>query len=162
MIEDFQGKSNLTVGVISDTHGLLRPEVIDVMCGADLIIHAGDIGSPGLLTELGNTAPVIAVRGNMDYGIRAGRLPQTEAVTLSGNLVYVLHDINCLDLDPEASGVRVVISGHTHMPSIKKQGRVLYLNPGSAGSRRHSGPISVALLQIKGSSLNAELINLPV
>ncbi len=162
MVEDFKGKSNLKVGVISDTHGLLRPEAIDAMHGADLIIHAGDIGSPGLLIELGNTAPVIAVRGNMDYGFRAGRLPLTEAVTLSGNPVYVLHDINCLDLDPEASGIRAVISGHTHMPSIKKQGRVLYLNPGSAGSRRHSGPVSVALLHIKGYSLDAELIRLPV
>ena len=157
---DIKDKNEHTIGIISDTHGLLRPEAVNVLQGVDLIIHAGDIGAPTLLRELENTAPLVAVRGNMDYETRPNKLPVTEVVTINDNLIYVLHDINRLDLDPAVSGISVVISGHTHRPSIKKRGRTLYINPGSAGPRRSGLPASVALLHIRGSSLNAKLIKL--
>ena len=157
---DMQDKNEYTIGIISDTHGLLRPEAVNVLHGVDLIVHAGDIGAPGLLRELENTAPLVAVRGNMDYENRTNKLPVTEVVTINDNLIYVLHDINRLDLDPAVSEIRVVISGHTHRPSIKKRDEVLYINPGSAGPRRSVLPASVALLYIRGSSLDAKLIKL--
>ena len=157
---DMQDKNNHTIGIISDTHGLLRPGAVNVFQGVDLIIHAGDIGAPSLLRELGNTARLVAVRGNMDYGNRPNKLPVTEVVTINDNSIYVLHDINRLDLDPAVSGISVVISGHTHKSSIKKRGGVLYVNPGSAGPRRFRLPASVALLYITGSSLSAKLIEL--
>lgn len=155
-----QDKNGHTIGIISDTHGLLRPEALNVFQGVDLIIHAGDIGASTLLRELENTAPLVAVRGNMDYENQPNKLPVTEVVTINDNSIYVLHDINRLDLDPAVSEISVVISGHTHRPSIKKHNGVLYLNPGSAGPRRFRLPASVALLYITGSSLNAKLIEI--
>jgi len=149
-----------SIGVISDTHGLLRPGTIDALQGVDLIIHAGDVGAPMIIDELRATAPVIAVRGNMDSGGWAYKLNRTETVEKSGMLFYVLHDISRLDLDPALSGIKAVISGHTHAPSIKRHKGVLYLNPGSAGPRRSKQPPSVAVIEVKGKSLDARIIEI--
>jgi putative phosphoesterase len=148
------------IGVISDTHGLLRPSAMEAMKGVDLIIHAGDIGRPIVLETLREIAPVFAVRGNMDKGEWAREVPATEVVECGEVLIFVLHSIEDLDLDPAASGFHAVISGHSHRPSIKQRDGVLYLNPGSAGPRRFKLPISLALLALDGASLDARLIEL--
>lgn len=147
-----------TVGLISDTHGLLRPEAVNALKGADLIIHAGDIGKIQVLEALREVAPVIAVRGNMDSGGWARELPETEVVEVGQVLVYVLHDLQTMDLDPAAAGFSAVISGHTHTASIDKRKGVLFLNPGTAGPFR--SPISVAMLSIQGEHLDAQVIEL--
>jgi len=154
-------QSSCTIGVISDTHGLLRPEVFKAFHHVERIIHAGDIGNEKILQELENIAPVTAVRGNMD-GEWAFNLKRTEAVEISGNLIYVIHDIARLDLDPESSGTSVVISGHSHRPSANKHKGVLYMNPGSAGPRRFKLPVSAGLLHINSKGIKAELIKLKV
>ena len=146
------------VGVISDTHGLIRPEALKVLEGVSLIIHAGDVGTQSVLHRLENIAPVIAVRGNTDRDGWAFKLPFTEALEIGGVFLYVLHDLDRLDLDPAASGFSAVINGHTHRPAIEKSGKLLFLNPGSAGPKRHDLPVSVALLSIKNNSLKAELL----
>jgi putative phosphoesterase len=146
------------VGVISDTHGLLRPEVAKALHGVDHILHAGDLDTPEILTALKELAPVSAIRGNMDYGRWASRLPPADMIELKGKTIYILHNLHQLDLDPEAATVDVVISGHTHRPSIQKKGAVLYLNPGSAGHRRYDYPISIGLLRINGNDLSAEIV----
>lgn len=148
-------KNNHTVGVISDTHGLFLPQVKTAFHGVDLIIHAGDIGSRSVLDELKTMADVIAVRGNMDQESWARILQQTEVAEIGKTLLYVLHDINRLDLDPSASGFQTVINGHTHTPLIKKQGGVLYVNPGSAGPG--SVEPTVAFIEIKGRSVSARV-----
>jgi putative phosphoesterase len=143
-----------TVGVISDTHGLLRPEAVAALAGVDLIIHAGDVGDPEIIDELRKIAPVHAIRGNVDRGYWADEFSPTEIVEVDGQSLYVLHDLNELDLDPVAAGFRVVISGHTHDPVVKEERSVVYLNPGSAGPRRFRLPISLARMlvgQIDGS-----------
>jgi uncharacterized protein len=150
------------VGVISDTHGLLRPEVITAFKGVSLIIHAGDVGRPAVIEALKNIAPVVAVRGNTDRDAWAFRLPLTEVVEVSGVSLYLLHDLCRLDLDPAVTGFNAVISGHTHEPSIKKKDNLLFINPGSAGPKRFTLPVSVALLHIKNNSLTAELVTLKV
>lgn len=150
------------MGVISDTHGLLRPEVISVFEGVSLIIHAGDVGRPAVLEALRNIAPVVAVRGNTDKDAWAFRLPLTEVVAVTGVSLYVLHDLSRLDLNPAVSGFSAVINGHTHEPAIKKKDNVLFINPGSAGPKRFTLPISVALLHIKNDSLKADLVTLNV
>jgi uncharacterized protein len=155
-------KDESLVGVISDTHGLLRPEVIRAFQGVSLIIHAGDVGRPAVLATLRNIAPVIAVRGNTDRDSWAFSLPGTEVVAVSGVSLYVLHDLGRLDLDPAVSGIKAVITGHTHEPAIKERDNVLFINPGSAGPKRFTLPVSVALLRIKSNSLKAELIILTV
>ena len=132
------------------------------MGGVSLIIHAGDVGTPVLLESLKNIAPVVAVRGNTDRGGWACRLPATEVVEIGGVSLYVLHDLSRLDLNPAASGFSAVINGHTHEPAIECKNNVLFLNPGSAGPRRFTLPVSVALLRIKNNSLKAELVNLAV
>ncbi len=152
-------KSSFTIGVISDTHGLLRPEVFEALHHVERIIHAGDIGNENILKELETIAPVTAVRGNMD-GDWAFKLKRTEALEISGNLIYVIHDLARLDLDPESSGADVVISGHSHRPSASKHNGVLYMNPGSAGPKRFSLPISVGLLHIHSKGIKPELIKL--
>jgi len=152
-------KSTYTIGVISDTHGLLRPEVYEAFHSVERIIHAGDIGSESILKELEHIAPVTAVRGNMD-GEWAYKLKRTEALEINGNLIYIIHDIAGLDLDPEASGTSVIISGHSHKPSAGKHEGVLYINPGSAGPRRFTLPVSVGLLHINSKGIRAELIKL--
>jgi putative phosphoesterase len=133
-----------TLGVISDTHGLLRPEVLPVLEGVDLIVHAGDIGAPPIIDALRAIAPVIAVRGNVDRGTWADAFAATEIVEVDNLLLYVLHDLGELDLDPAAAGFRVVIYGHSHNPAVVEKQGVVYLNPGSAGPRRLRLPISVA------------------
>ena len=151
---------DLLIGVISDTHGLLRPQALDALRGCDLIIHAGDVGSPEILEPLRALAPTHAVRGNVDKGPWADRLPMTEIVDVGGLRIYVLHIIADLDLDPPTAGFAAVIYGHSHQPSIETRDGVLYLNPGSAGPRRFSLPISLARITIAGTTLTPQLITL--
>jgi putative phosphoesterase len=148
------------IGVISDTHGLLRPEALQALRGSDLIIHAGDVGDPKILDELRAIAPVKAVRGNIDTGEWAMSLPEYEVIEREGVSIYVLHDVNQLDLDPVAAGLQAIISGHSHKPAIHTQAGVLYLNPGSAGPRRFKLPITVARLHIIDRKLTAEHVEL--
>ena len=136
------------VGVISDTHGLLRPEALEVLEGVDLIVHAGDIGSPQIIDALRELAPVFAIRGNVDRGIWADEFSATEIVEVDDLLLYVLHDLGQLDLDPAAAGFRVVIYGHSHDPKVAEKQGVVYLNPGSAGPRRLRLPISMARMVV--------------
>ena len=150
-------KDGYLIGVISDTHGHLRAEAAQALVGVDLIIHAGDIGKPEILEALGAIAPVRAVRGNMD-GYWAFGLPETEVVEIGDVLIYVLHDSFDLDLDPAAAGFVAVINGHTHKAAIENRKGVLYLNPGSAASFK--SPATVALLRIRGTSVEAEVIEL--
>ena len=151
---------DLLIGVISDTHGLLRPQALDALRGCDLIIHAGDVGSPDILAPLRALAPTHAVRGNVDKGPWADRLPMTEIVDVGGLSIYVLHIIADLDLDPPTAGFAAVIYGHSHQPSIETRDGVLYLNPGSAGPRRFNLPISLARITIAGTTLTPQLITL--
>jgi uncharacterized protein len=148
------------IGVISDTHGLLRPEAVALLQGSDHIIHAGDIGNADILARLSALAPVTAVRGNNDHGPWADRLADTELVELSGALVYVIHDLSLLGIDPSGAGVQVVISGHSHKPSMAHRGGVLYLNPGSAGARRFRLPIALAQLDVVSGKANARIVEL--
>ena len=142
----------MIIGVIADTHGLLRPEVLELFKGVSLIIHAGDIGTPDVLSALREVAPVRAVRGNVDKGVWGKSLPETEVVECNGIFIYLLHDLNTLvDLDPVAAGMQVVISGHSHRPNETRKNGVLYLNPGSAGPRRFKLPVTAALLRIEES-----------
>ncbi|MDY6988774.1 MAG: metallophosphoesterase family protein [Thermodesulfobacteriota bacterium] len=150
--------SDHIIGVISDTHGHLRPEGLKAFQGVDLIIHAGDIGGPEVLEALLGVAPVHAVRGNMDAGSWASKLPETQVVEIGGVLLYVIHDAYRLDLDPEAAGFSAVICGHTHKPLIDRRDGVLFLNPGTAGPFR--SPATVALLHLRGNFLEAELLKL--
>jgi uncharacterized protein len=150
------------LGIISDTHGLMRPEAIEALNGVRTIIHAGDIGTPEVLEALHAIAPVVAVRGNNDKWEWAQALPETEVVEVGGVALYVLHDVKTLDLDPAAAGFRAVISGHSHQPAVTTRRGVLYLNPGSAGPRRFKLPISVARLIVRGDALDAQLVELAV
>jgi putative phosphoesterase len=150
------------IGLISDTHGLVRPAALTALAGAELIIHAGDIGKPEVLEALQTVAPVVAVRGNNDRGAWAERLPETEVVEVGMVALYVLHDVHTLDLDPAAAGFQAVISGHSHRPSIAMRQGVLYVNPGSAGPRRFTLPISVASLSIESRTIEAQLIELAI
>src|ERR1022692_4573373 len=134
------------VGLISDTHGLLRPAAVRALAGSDLIIHAGDVGSPEILAALRAVAPVVVVRGNVDTGAWASALPATTVAEVGGTLIYVLHDLNELDLDAAAAGFAVVVSGHSHKPGSAERGGVLFVNPGSAGRRRFKLPVTVARL----------------
>jgi putative phosphoesterase len=150
------------IGVISDTHGLLRPQAVQALMGVELIIHAGDIGNPLVLASLAKIAPVHAVRGNTDRGEWAADLPRTRVVELGGRLIYILHELFSLELDPAAAGFSAVIFGHSHTPHLERKNGVLYLNPGSAGPRRFTLPVSLALLRVASSSLEAELVELEI
>jgi putative phosphoesterase len=150
------------IGVISDTHGLLRPEALTALAGSAFIIHAGDVGDPVVLLRLRDIAPAVAVRGNVDRQPWAAGLPATRLVEVEGHAIYVLHDLAALDIDPAAANVAVVISGHTHRPRIEEKGGVLYLNPGSAGPRRFDLPTTVARLTLVDGRPHATLINLPI
>lgn len=152
----------ITVGVISDTHGLLRPEATDALKGSDLIVHAGDVGGTDILEQLRTIAPTFAVRGNVDTGAWAKALPITEVVDAGQLRLYVLHDLATLDLDPRAAGFAAVISGHSHRPSAGVRHGVLYLNPGSVGPRRFTLPIAMARLRVTGDRLSHEMIALKV
>ena len=150
------------VGLISDTHGLLRPEALAFLRGSDFIVHAGDIGNAEVLEKLEDLAPVTVVRGNNDRGSWADAIAQSEVLRVDDVLIYVLHDLAELDLDPVAAGFRVVVSGHSHHPLIKERDGVLYVNPGSSGPRRFKLPISIAELLIVGESVKAECVELEV
>jgi putative phosphoesterase len=150
------------VGVISDTHGLLRPEAVAALASVDLIVHAGDIGSAALLEELGTIAPVLAVRGNNDRGPWAASLPETVTAEIGGLRLYVIHDLKTLPTHPTDLGIDVIISGHSHKPSVERRSGVLLLNPGSAGPRRFSLPIAVARLCVGPSGPTAEIVELDV
>lgn len=150
------------IGVISDTHGLLRPEALAALQGVDHIVHAGDVGKPEILPALRAIAPVSVVRGNVDVGPWASPLPETAATAVGGTRIYVLHDLAALAIDPVAEGIDVVIYGHSHRPTIERRGRVLYLNPGSAGPRRFSLPVTVALLTVDRGRLEAVIVPLPI
>ncbi|MBI4847916.1 MAG: metallophosphoesterase family protein [Nitrospirae bacterium] len=160
MFKNIQSKDDLRIGIISDTHGLLRPAAVDALQGSGLIIHAGDIGKEGIIDELSAIAPVIAVRGNMDSEIWAYKFQRTEVIELNNTLLYVIHNISALDLDPAASHIKAVISGHTHRPSISSRKGVLYINPGSAGPKRFTLPVSVALLSLKADALDARIVEI--
>jgi putative phosphoesterase len=150
----------MIVGVISDTHKLVRPEAIDALQGSELILHAGDVGDETVLDALAEIAPVVAVRGNNDKGAWAERLADVELVTAEAASIYILHDLHDLDIDPVAAGVRVVVSGHSHEPSIEEKRGVTYLNPGSAGPRCFKLPITVARLTVEGGAATAEIVRL--
>lgn len=149
-----------TIGILSDTHGLLRPEVVKALAGCDHILHAGDIGENDVLDGLKRIAPVVAVRGNMDYGSWSNALPVTDMVEIGDIFFYILHDLNQLDLEPAAAGIHVVISGHTHQPRLIKKDGVTYLNPGSAGHRRFDYPVSVAMVHIENRTAISRIIEL--
>ena len=150
------------IGIISDTHDLLRPEAIKALKGSEIIIHAGDIGSPEIIDRLKTLAPVYAVRGNMDGSPWTDTLPATDIIEISGKLLYVLHNIAEMDLNPAAAGFAAVIAGHSHRPHIANKNGVLFINPGSAGPRRFSLPVTVANLKIVGDSISCNLIELHV
>jgi putative phosphoesterase len=150
------------VGIISDTHGLLRPEAIAFLRGSDYIVHAGDIGDAAVLSELSAIAPVTAVRGNNDKARWAETIAETELLKVGAVSIYVLHDLAQLDLDPAAAGYQVVVSGHSHKPSMERRGGVLYLNPGSAGPRRFKLPIAVAELKVTGGAVEGRLVELAI
>ena len=150
------------VGLISDTHGLLRPEATAFLHGSDFIVHAGDIVDAAILDRLAAIAPVTAVRGNNDKGAWAMRLSETEVLEIDEVLIYVLHDLAALDVDPAAAGFRVVVSGHSHRPRITERDGVLYVNPGSAGPRRFNLPIAAAELTVAGDKVDARLVEFDV
>ncbi len=155
------GKSaSLRVGLISDTHGLLRPEALTALQGSDCIVHAGDIGDPAILERLAQIAPLTAVRGNNDQGEGYAQVPETAVLEAGGVRLYLIHDLNDLDLDPAAAGFAVVVSGHSHRPGQREKDGVLYVNPGSAGPRRFSLPVSAARLLIGDKGVKVELLNL--
>ena len=150
------------IGVISDTHGLLRPQAVAALRGSALIIHAGDVGRPEILDELRQIAPVVAVRGNVDRDDWAERLPHSEIVEHDGVRLYVIHILEDLDLDPPTAGFHAVITGHTHRPKMTKKDGVLYFNPGSAGPRRFILPVSVGRLTVEAGRVREEIITLTV
>jgi len=148
------------VGVISDTHGLLRPEAVEALEDVGAIVHAGDVGDPGILDELRGIAPLTVVRGNVDRGAWANELPWDTVVQVNGAALYVLHIVDELDLDPAAAGFAAVIFGHSHRPEVRRQDGVLYLNPGSAGPRRFDLPVTLARLEVEGDELEVTIVDL--
>jgi uncharacterized protein len=149
-----------TIGLISDTHGLLRPQALRTLEGSDLIVHAGDVGDPEILEALKTIAPVFAVRGNVDTEPWAQALPETEVVETDSVTIYVLHDLHALDLDPFAAGFHIVVSGHSHKPAREERGGVLFINPGSAGPRRFDLPVTVAILRVDQSPWKVDVVDL--
>jgi len=150
----------MLVGLISDTHGLLRPNAIEALRGSDLIIHAGDVGKGEIIESLAQIAPVKAVRGNIDKGDWAEALPNTQVITAGSAVIYALHDLNQIDLDPAAAGFHIVVSGHSHKPESYERNGVLYINPGSAGPRRFKLPITVVWLDLEKKPWEPEFIEL--
>jgi len=150
----------LRVGLISDTHGLLRPEATSFLQGSHYIVHGGDIGDAAIVEKLAAIAPVTAVRGNNDRGPWAERLAEFEFLRVGEVFIYAIHDLAQLQIDPTAAGVRVVVSGHSHQPSVRERGGVLYVNPGSCGPRRFSLPIAVGELIVDGNAVSARIVEL--
>ena len=153
-------RAGAIIGVISDTHGVLRPEALAALRGSDYIIHAGDIGDPAILKKLAEIAPLTAIRGNIDRAVWARKIPATNVLEVGGVSIYVLHNLNDLDLKPEAGGFDVVVSGHTHKAKLEMKNRVLYFNPGSAGPRRFRLPVTVGRLQVKDGKTSAEIVEI--
>ena len=162
MALDRRSKDERLIGVISDTHGLVRPEALDALRGVELVLHAGDVGNSQVLEDLKGIAPVVAVRGNNDKGEWAEELPHWEVVEIGAITIYILHDLNEMDISPSGAGFRVVVSGHSHKPLVEERKGVLYVNPGSAGPRRFSLPVSIARLRVVDETVNAQLIELPI
>ena len=156
------GSQAISVGVISDTHGLLRPQAVEALRGSDLIVHAGDVGDARVLEQLSGIAPTFAVRGNVDTSAWAKSLPMMDVVEAGELQLYVLHDLASLDVDPVAARFAAVIFGHTHRPGADLRHGVLFLNPGSAGPRRFTLPVTVARLEVAGSRLSHQIIELQV
>jgi uncharacterized protein len=152
----------LNIGLISDTHGLLRPQAAQALAGVSHIVHAGDIGNADVLTQLESIAPLAVIRGNNDTGAWAAEIPETLLLEIAGVRLYVLHDANQLDVDPKANGIDVVIAGHSHKPAIDTRDGVLFVNPGSAGPRRFKLPVSVGFLEIADGKVTARLQTLDV
>jgi uncharacterized protein len=151
------------IGVVSDTHGLLRPEVLPALAGVERILHLGDVGRAEILEELQKIAPVTAVRGNVDREGACARLPETEVVEVEGRYIYLLHDVKTLHLDPAAARFAAVLSGHTHVPNFHTKKGVLYFNPGSCGPRRFELPVTVGLLEVRAEGeLKAEIVRVRV
>ena len=149
------------IGLIADTHGLLRPEALAALADSDLLIHAGDIGKPEVVAALKKIAPLVAIKGNNDTDSWARHLPETKKITLGALKLYVIHNVKELSFDPAGRGFRVVISGHSHKPMIQTKDNVLFVNPGSAGPRRFKLPICVGKLLVQGETVDAEIIELP-
>ncbi len=150
----------IRVGLISDTHGLLRPQAVEALRGSDFIVHGGDIGHAGILDALRDMAPLTVVRGNNDREAWAHGIAETERVTFGGVQLYAIHDLAQLDIDPRRDGVRVVVSGHSHKPQVEMRDGVLYVNPGSAGPRRFKLPIALAELIVDGDAVTARIVEL--
>jgi len=150
----------MRIGLISDTHGLLRPEAVAFLRGSDLIVHAGDVGDLGILAELSGLAPLYVVRGNIDTEPWAGHLPETELIETGEISIYVLHDLSQLVIDPAAAGISVIVSGHSHKPVIERRKGITFINPGSAGPRRFKLPISVGEVLIDGRSITPRVVEL--
>jgi putative phosphoesterase len=154
--------SRVRIGIISDTHGLLRQEAIDALAGVDHIIHAGDIGNAEILEKLSEIAPVTAVRGNNDHAQWAAGLPDTQLISIAGQTIFLIHDTKEIDVDLEDAGVHIVIAGHSHRPLIETRQGILFINPGSAGPRRFSLPVSFALLEIANGITTAGIRRLDI
>ena len=153
----------MIIGVVSDTHGLLRPEVLPLLAGSDHILHLGDVGDPEILGKLSKIAPVTAIRGNVDTHGPCAKLPGTEVATLAGRDFYMLHDVHQLDLDPAAAGFAAVLYGHSHKPEIRRHKGVLYMNPGSCGPRRFQLPVACGRIEInENGQLEAKILELPI
>jgi uncharacterized protein len=159
-VSDSEPLASLRLGVISDTHGLLRPAALQALAGVDRIIHAGDVGGPEILQALAAVAPVTVVRGNVDRGSWANRCPKTAVLEAGGVRIYVLHDTKDLDVDPHAAGFAAVVTGHTHRASLRERDGVLYFNPGSAGPRRFGLPVTLGRLIVEGSRVRGEIVAL--
>ncbi len=154
------GRKSIVIGVISDTHGLLRPEAIAALQGSDRIIHAGDVGDRAILDRLSQIAPTTAVRGNIDKEPWAHKLPETEVAEVGGISIYILHDISKLDFKPEAAGLKAVVYGHSHIPKQEMRKGILFFNPGSAGPRRFKLPVTIGRLVIENHQVHAELVQI--
>jgi len=154
--------SELRIGLISDTHGLLRPQAIDALRGSDRIVHAGDIGSAAIIEALERIAPVTAIRGNNDVAPWAANLRDDEIVAIDGTRIYVVHDVNAIAIDLRAQGIGVVVAGHSHRPLIREHDGITFVNPGSAGPRRFSLPVSVGELVVSASGVRARLVTLDI
>jgi putative phosphoesterase len=153
-------RTGAIIGIISDTHGLLRPEALAALRDSDYIIHAGDIGDPAILKKLEGIAPVTAIRGNVDREVWAKKLPATNVLEVGGISIYVLHNLRDIDLKPEAAGFLIVVSGHSHLPRQETKNGVLYFNPGSAGPRRFQLPVTIGRLTVNDGKVSGEIVEI--
>jgi len=152
----------MRLGILSDTHGLLRPEAVTALAGVDHILHAGDVGNIEILDHLQQIAPTTAIRGNIDIHGACADLPETEMITLDGQTIYMIHSVHDLDIEPTAAGITMIVSGHSHKPLMETKRGVLYLNPGSAGPRRFNLPITVAIAEVTSTGISAKIVPLLV